>query len=977
SSYQRYDGLLYDTRQPIDTYYPNYPLQAGFDGVSQPIQVQWARILTSPPFGSSPSVRINGSLQPQNISEPGTTIGKVIIHINYPSYIDINNNLVASGVTYFATNSTYGMINIAVINLYHNPFSEEINVSKPIQSVWVNLTNSSGVVGNYYPWIPIGPYGYLNPSEDLIDGSLTQITQKASGHIGQIAIDYSNPDIIYVASGNGPSYSGPLADGGIFKTVDDGVNWQPVDYGLPYSRTSALFMDQQNPNILVAGMLQMGIYRTTDGGGYWYKVSDFGNVTDIFEINGTLYASSSSGVIESVDMGESWTLLYRTAAPVEAFNISKDVMYAVLDNRELLKSTDLGLSWQEVYDFANISYDVWSIEASPFNPNDVFVFLGTFSNVPSSVWHSTDGGLNFTPFFNASNSKMVKFDPENGSIIYAIGPAYQATSFDGGKTFVNGGQVTDNMNIVVDPLNPSLAVIGSDQGVYETFDYGMHWKSINGNLNDSLTYGVAVGPNGSLIIADMQDYSAFISHNGGKTWIGGNEPPIPMGGEGTFFWINQFNGSWVYAVSQGGNLEISNDSGINFHNEGTIMGPSNYNWIDGQELYTDPINHSREFFGTNSGIYNLTEWGATYNLWGNSPSNVTAITSSSNSKIFFIGTTDGLYLYKDDKWIRASGINYPVGSIAVDPRNNSIVVVSLSGFYSFNGIYLSTDGGMNFSQENSSLYKHLYNLIPPYNDYPVLVSFLNISGEPLIATTANGLFLSTDLGHEWNPINYNLLSGQTTYSTFVNGTLYISTYGQGILKYPNFNVSLLPATVNGNFTGMKNLSVTINGKQVSTYEGHFTDYLPPGTYSINVTSSEFNKTYLFKLNPMETVNLTPGQMFNVTFTESGLPKGTLWGITLNGTTKNSTTDLISFLEPNGSYTFSVLTVYGYKASPASGSIMVNGTDVHESITFAQVKYMVTFIESGLPFGMRWYVNLSNGQSFSSTTNTITFNEPNG
>ncbi|MEM4093186.1 MAG: DUF2341 domain-containing protein, partial [Conexivisphaerales archaeon] len=286
SSYQRYDGLLYGTTQPIDTYYPNLPLQAGFDGVYSSIGVQWARILTPPPFGSS--VLINGSPQPQNIYEPGITEAKLIIHINYPSYLDINNNLVASGVTYFATNVTYGMNSIAVINPYHNPFSEEVNVVNPVQTVWVNLTNSSGVVGNYYPWVPIGPYGYLNPSEALINGSLTQITQNASGHIGPIAIDYSNPNIIYIASGNGPSYSGPLADGGIFKTVDDGINWQPVDYGLPYSRTSALFMDQQNPNILVAGMLQMGIYRTTDGGGYWYKVSDYSYVTDIFEVNGTL-----------------------------------------------------------------------------------------------------------------------------------------------------------------------------------------------------------------------------------------------------------------------------------------------------------------------------------------------------------------------------------------------------------------------------------------------------------------------------------------------------------------------------------------------------------------------------------------------------------------------------------------------------------------------------------------------------------------
>jgi beta-lactam-binding protein with PASTA domain len=56
---------------------------------------------------------------------------------------------------------------------------------------------------------------------------------------------------------------------------------------------------------------------------------------------------------------------------------------------------------------------------------------------------------------------------------------------------------------------------------------------------------------------------------------------------------------------------------------------------------------------------------------------------------------------------------------------------------------------------------------------------------------------------------------------------------------------------------------------------------------------------------------------------------------------------------------------------------VNGSAVSKSISFTEVKYTVTFTESGLPSGTIWYVNLSNGQSFKSTTSTISFSEPNG
>ena len=1138
SSYQKYDGLLYHTQEPINIDTPNYPLQCGFDGVNSPLDIQWVRVLTAPSYNSSPIVTFNGEIQSQNIYEngmggpyrvtfkenglpngtlwyidvkgqgnysstsnqikfteyPGTYLlsigdankayecssppqylvvnnesvyetinfapeGKLVIRVNYPSYIDINNQLVAEEVKYFTTNITYGLYNVAVINSYCHPFSEEINFSQPVQTVWANLTNSSGVSGNFYPWVPIGPYDYLNPSEEYINGTYYQTTQFASGHIGPIAIDYANPNIIYIASGNGPSYSGPLADGGIFKTTDGGLNWEPTDYGLPYSRISALFIDQQDPEILVVGMLQMGIYQTTDGGGYWYKVSDYGNVTNIIEVNGTLFASSSSGIIESVDMGRSWNILYGTSVPVEAMNISKSFIYAVLSNHSLLRSSNLGLSWQQVYDFFNISYDTWSIEASPFDPQEVFVFLGIFGNVSYNVWYSTDGGIHFSPYPNVSYSKMIKFDPQNNSIVYAIGPGYQATSFNGGRTFINGGQVTDNMDIVLDYLSPNIAVIGSDQGVYETFDYGMHWISINGNLNDSLTYGVAVNSNGSFLIADMQDYSAFVSRDSGRTWIGGNEQPIYLGGEGTFFWINQFNSSWVYAVGQNGDLMISNNSAFTFYPDGNIKGPSNYNWIDGQELYNDPLNHSRLFFGTNSGIFNMTKWGSTYSLWNNSPRNVTVITSTSNDSRFFVGTTDGIYLFKDNRWMKIQGIDAPVGSISVDPKDSSVIIVSLAGFYSFNGICISIDGGTSFNKINSNLNTLLYNLNPVYSDYPVLVSFLNISGVPLIATTSSGLFISTDLGSEWTPINYNLLSGQVTYSILVDGTLYVSTYGQGILKYPDFNISTLPATLNGNFSEYANINVTINGQQINTFQGHFTSYLPPGNYSVSIHATELNYSYNLRLTPMETLNLLPipKNKFNITFTEIGLPHGTVWSVTLNGTTLYSTTNTITFSLNNGSYSYTIetpisggsgiqyitlqssgnigvkgsnLTIYisyiaqyylniisnpsnGGSIKPSSGwynasstlyikavpnlnyeliswsgtgngsysgnnnpaTITMNGP-ITEKANFIEL-YNITFIESGLPSGTSWYVNLSNGQSISGNGTTIMLSLPNG
>ncbi|MGC8693987.1 MAG: hypothetical protein ACP5RY_07090, partial [Thermoplasmata archaeon] len=119
--------------------------------------------------------------------------------------------------------------------------------------------------------------------------------------------------------------------------------------------------------------------------------------------------------------------------------------------------------------------------------------------------------------------------------------------------------------------------------------------------------------------------------------------------------------------------------------------------------------------------------------------------------------------------------------------------------------------------------------------------------------------------------------------------------------------------------------------------------------------------------------------FNITFTESGLPSGTLWFVNLsNGQSFNGSLTSITFNEPNGSYSFTIATVdKRYAPSPYSGSFAVNGANVSVTINFYLVTFKITFTESGLPSGTLWFVNLSNGQSFKGNSTSITFSEPNG
>ena len=179
-------------------------------------------------------------------------------------------------------------------------------------------------------------------------------------------------------------------------------------------------------------------------------------------------------------------------------------------------------------------------------------------------------------------------------------------------------------------------------------------------------------------------------------------------------------------------------------------------------------------------------------------------------------------------------------------------------------------------------------------------------------------------------------------------------------------------------------SVTLNGVLESSTTSTIGFTEPNGTYSYSITPiAGYSTAYSGQV----TVNGAPVSesvkfaqvTYAVALTESGLPSGTTWSVTMNGVAQTSAGPTIAFSEPNGSYSFSIGSVSGYTATPSSGSVTVDGAAVTESITFTAVPpstYAVTFTESGLPGGTSWTVTL-NGATESSTTSTIAFTEGNG
>jgi hypothetical protein len=128
-----------------------------------------------------------------------------------------------------------------------------------------------------------------------------------------------------------------------------------------------------------------------------------------------------------------------------------------------------------------------------------------------------------------------------------------------------------------------------------------------------------------------------------------------------------------------------------------------------------------------------------------------------------------------------------------------------------------------------------------------------------------------------------------------------------------------------------------------------------------------------------TVNV-PVKDYTLSFTGSGLPSGTYFTVS-TGVGSASGNPTASFTVPNGTYSYTIADVSSngqtYIPSPNAGTVTISGSSRTVSITFTTQSFIVSVPESGLPSGTMWYMNLTNGQHFSTSSSLLTFDEPAG
>ena len=240
-------------------------------------------------------------------------------------------------------------------------------------------------------------------------------------------------------------------------------------------------------------------------------------------------------------------------------------------------------------------------------------------------------------------------------------------------------------------------------------------------------------------------------------------------------------------------------------------------------------------------------------------------------------------------------------------------------------------------------------------------------------------FVDNEINLTVNPGVYKITiyNGSTLYSEFT------VTLKAGEYRQIRLNQSIVTFVEKGLRQGTE-WWVNLSHYHYSSFNSSISFYEYNGTYSYIIATSDH---LYYPISPSGSFKVTGKFLsisinfseltYNTTFIEKGLPKGTPWGLTLNGTTYLLTNNSYSFHLTNGTYDYMVVTSDKiYIPSVQAAQITVNGNISEIPITFTEVQYNLTFTETGLKSGMMWTLAFDN-QSYTLFNTSYVFHLKNG
>ena len=653
--------------------------------------------------------------------------------------------------------------------------------------------------------------------------------------VGSFGVAPSDPNIIYLGSGEANIFRASLPGMGVYKSTDGGKSWKHI--GLENTSTiSRVIVHPTNPNMVYVAATgnewsrnkERGLFMTADGGKTWKRLlnEDPHGVIDLLmhpTDPNTLYASTwnrirlrwsdptpedGDHIWKSTDGGKSWKKL-DNGLPQTKFTgrvglaLSKsnpNILYAYVDNHTPKRDPKPG-------------------ELDPYGRPIQVIPYGV------QVWKSENAGESFSKV-STEDEKLERFagtygwvfgqirvDPTNPDVVYIMGVP-MAKSTDGGKTFsmmrpdkTSERTHGDNHALWIDPTNPSYLINGNDGGVQVTFDGGKNWDNFFDVIPTTqfynITYDMKTPYN---VIGSVQDEGSFMASV--KNTFGTKDPSIQKwreapGGEGTIHAVDPTDPDLVYSSTFYGRLTSSRVFPDSIAMKNIFPKKADDEEVHRGEwlAYTmlSPHDNKTIYHGFQY-IFKSSDKGATWKRispdltyndktrMGRTPyainhQAITAIDESPLSKgVLYVGTDDGrVWVSMNDggEWKEITAglpARVHVSRLVASKYDAGTVYVTLSDRREDNispYIFRSTDHGKTWTKLVTDLPASPVNVIREDPKNP------NV----LYCGTDMGLYVSRDKGRSWQSIQGNLPSSVSVNDLFIHPrdlNLVIGTYGRGV-----------------------------------------------------------------------------------------------------------------------------------------------------------------------------------------------------
>ena len=355
-----------------------------------------------------------------------------------------------------------------------------------------------------------------------------------SQSIGAVELDPNDPDnVIYVGTGEPwPRNSVSIGDG-LYKSIDGGKSWSNIGFKNS-ERISDVIVNPDNSNEVFVGVLgalwsdseERGVYKSSDGGQTWEKI---------------LYVNQSTGSADLALDPNNPNIIY---ASMWEFRRGPWFFESGGDSSALYKSLDGGKSWKKIHNgFPEGKLGRLAIAVAETNSDILYTVIEAEKDEDKGLYKSFDGGESWEQTNNDFGITVRPFyfsrivvDPKNEDIVVKAG-LYGSISKDGGKTFQNLGFMhSDIHDIVFDINNSDILYVGTDGGVYRSWDKGVTMEIVE-NLPLSQFYHVTVD--------DQEPYNVYGGLQDNGSWYG---PTLAPGGISAKHWnpVGQGDGFRVY-----------------------------------------------------------------------------------------------------------------------------------------------------------------------------------------------------------------------------------------------------------------------------------------------------------------------------------------------------------------------------------------------------------------------------------------------